>query len=556
MFAMRGHSANIPKSGSSHRGSSYKSMIHPEGGKIPGWRTCLAPSLLVASITFLCFLPSLGNGFVHYDDYGCLLDNSLVLDPSWQSLVRIFTEFYISNYQPIVLVVFRFFYAIFGLDAFIFHVFPLLLHTANACLLFYILIRMGIKPWTALISGLVFSIHSLRVEGISWVYAGFNYTICSFFFLAAVLAYLIDLKEGIVGCRRGWTIAVLYCLAVLSKPAAIVLPFALLMLDFLLKRPPSTMLLKEKIPLFILATIFLWIGIMAQQSGGATAVGGEFLMWERPVIALKALAYYLVKTVWPVELSVLVPYPTRQELLLIMSYGDVLLLLTICVSCVLTVGRTRLPLFVMGWYIICIFPALRLVPLGHSLVGDRYTYLPAIGLSIGIGLMLDAFKNLKQRRIWFAVLAATLVYFGRLSWKQSKVWRDDLSLWQHTASVVPDSVLAHTHLGSAYAMAGRLEEAKAEFQIVRKLGPDLPYADFGFGKVYGQAGDFQKAIEHFEHVVRLDPTHKEAYIWLGIAYCGLEDWGNAHRVFQKAIRLGGDVPEQFLQEVLRHVKAN
>jgi len=538
------------------RGLHDNKIIRPTANSGPGWRTCLAPAFLVATVTFLCFLTALWNGFVRYDDYGYLLENPHVLDLSWKGLARILTEFYLSNYQPVVLLAFRFLYTIFGLSEFIYHLVPLFFHTLNTCLLFYILIRLGIKPWTALISGLVFSIHPLRVEGISWVYAGFNYTISSFFFLLAVSVYLTNLKEGMVGFRRGWTIAVLYCLAVLSKPAAIVLPFALLMLDFLLKRPSSTLLLKEKIPLFILATIFLWIGIKAQQSGGATTVGGEFLMWERPVIVLKALAYYLVKTVWPVELSVLVPYPTRQELLLIMSYGDVVLLLAICVSCVLTVGRTRLPLFVMGWYIICIFPALRLVPLGHSLAGDRYTYLPAIGLSIGIGMMLDAFKNLKRRRIWFAVLAATLIWFGKLSWKQSKVWRDDLSLWQHTASVVPDSVLAHTHLGSAYAMAGRLEEAKAEFRIVRKLGPDLPYADFGFGKVCGQVGDFQKAIKHFEHVVQLDPTHKEAYIWLGIAYCGLEDWANAHRVFQKAIRLGGDVPEQFLQEVLRHVKAN
>lgn len=523
---------------------------------VPGWRPCLVPTLLVAAVTLLCFLPSLWNGFVHYDDYGYLLDNSIVLDLSWKGLARIFTEFYISNYQPIVLLTFRFLYSVFGLSEFIYHLFPLLLHTANACLLFYILVRMGIKPWTALIASLVFSIHPLRVEGVAWVYAGFNYTISSFFFLAAVLTYLVGLQAKSAGPGRLWTISFLYCLAMLSKSAAIVLPFVLLMLDFLLKRPLSRLLLKEKTPLFVLAIIFLFVGIWAQHSGGAMAVGGEFAIWERPVMVLKALAYYLVKTIWPVNLSVLVPYPTRQDLLMVSSYGSVLLLLTICAACLLTVGRTRLPLFVMGWYIICIFPALRLVPLGHSLVGDRYSYLPSVGLSIGIGLMFQLRTNLKWRRYWFAVLGAMLICFGVLSWKQSEVWRDDLSLWRHTVSVVPDSVLAHAHLGSAHAMVGRFEEAKAEFRIVRKLAPDLPNADFGFGKVFGQEGNFQKAVEHFEHVVRLDPTHKEGYVWLGIAYCGLKDWENAHNAFQEAIRLGADVPEQFLQEVLRHVKAN
>ncbi len=529
-------------------------MTLPRANSVPEWRAALGPAFAVAFVTFVVFSPSLWNKFLRYDDYGYLLENPLVLDLSWKGLARIFTEFHICNYQPVVMLAMRILYTIFGLNEFVYHLFPLMLHTANTCLLFFILVRMGIRPWAAVICALFFSVHPLRVEGVVWVYAGFNYSISSFFFLSAVLAYLIKLQEGSLGSLGSWTIPILFCLAALSKSAAIVLPFVLLMLDFLLKRPWSRDLLKEKIPLFVLAIVFLFVGMLAQYSGGAADVGHEFATWERPVMVLKALAYYLVKTIWPVNLSVIVPYPTRQELLMPWSYGNVLLLMTVFLGCLVAARRTRTPLFVTGWYVICIFPALRLVPLGHSLVGDRYTYLPAIGLSIGIAMMLESLKNVKRRQFALAVLGAALLCLGTLSWKQSKVWKDDLSLWKHTVSVVPESVLAHTHLGSAYAMAGRLEEARAEFKTVQKIAPDLTHADFGFGKVYGIEGDLERAAQHFERVIQMDPTHHEANVWLGIAYCGLKEWKNAHRVFQKARELGGNVPEQFLEEVLKHAQ--
>jgi len=215
--------------------------------------------------------------------------------------------------------------------------------------------------------------------------------------------------------------------------------------------------------------------------------------------------------------------------------------------------RHRLPLFVLGWYITFVLPASRLMPLGHSLVGDRYTYLPAIGLSVGIGMMLQSLKGIKWKRIGLVSLFATVFLLGTLTWKQCKVWRDDLSLWQHTVAVVPDSAVANGQLGSAYCRAGRLEEAKGQFRILQQLAPHLPGADFGFATVYGQEGNFEKAVDHLERVIRMEPHHKDAYVYLGIAYCGLEDWENAHRAFQKARDLGGGVPKQFLRRVLQHV---
>ena len=512
----------------------------------------LLPLVSIVAAGMICYLPVLCNGFLRYDDYGLLVNNPLVKDPSWRGLGRILSEFYASNYQPVVLILLRVLYALFGLNELVFHLVPLLFHAANSCLLYLILNQVGVSRRIAVICTLLFSLHPLRVEAVAWVYAGFSYTISAFFFLAAVLSYLEGLAQvGKANVR--WQTLALFGMAVLSKPVAIVLPFALCAIDFLLKRPMNISRLKEKWLLLGQGAMLLLIATWAQHAGGATSVSGDFGTWERLVIPLKAMAFYVSKTLWPFGLTVLVPYPTHDNLFSTGSYGSLLVLLIPWMVWFLAVDRRRSILFGVVWYLVCIFPVLRLIPIGHSLVGDRYSYLPSIGLSIGLGFILTGISNAKIRGATVVSLGVCIVLLATLSRQQAQIWKDDVSLWKHAVSVTPDSILAHTHLGSAFSMAGRLGEAHKEFRMVQRWAPDLPNGDFGLGKLYGQRGEFEQSIKHFERVIRLDPDHNEAYTWLGVSFCGLKQWEKAYQSFQKARRLGGKVPMRFYREASRRL---
>jgi len=509
------------------------------------------PLTLIAVAVLLCFMPALDHGFLRYDDYGLLVNNPLVKDGSWQGMGRILSEFYASNYQPVVLILFRFLHALFGLNPFIFHLIPLLLHVANSCILYLVFNRIGVAQRISVLCVLLFALHPLRVEAIAWVYAGFSYTLSSFFFLTAVLSYLARVKNTGDSAYVGWPTMVLFGLAVLSKPVAIVLPLALCALDLLLKRPMNVSLLKEKMPLFLFGISLLAITSWAQHVGGATSVSDDFAMWERLVIPLKALSHYWVKTLWPVGLSVLVPYPTQEDLLSVTSYTSLLFLLVPWIAWFVAGDQRRPVLFGIIWYLVCIFPVLRFIPIGHSLIGDRYSYLPAIGLSLAIGAILNSASNLKMRRISLGGLSALTLLFAVLSWSQLQVWKNDLSLWKHAVSISPDSILAHTQLGSALSVAGRLKQAESQFQAVQRLAPDLPNADFGLGKLYGQQGEFGKSVKHFERVIKLDPAQNEAYLWLGIAHYGLGQWEEAYHSFQRAKKLGAEVPNKLYRDASR-----
>lgn len=506
----------------------------------------------IAAAGMICYLPVLNDGFLRYDDYGLLVNNPLVRDPSWQGLARIFSEFYASNYQPVVLILFRCLYSLFGLNEPVFHLVPLLFHAVNSCLLYLILNRVRVSQRASVVCSLLFSLHPLRVEAVAWVYAGFSYTISAFFFLAAILSYLTELNKKEDRAYVGWPTLVLFSLAVLSKAVAIVLPLALYALDFLLKRPLDRRRLIEKAPLLGLAGIWVLIMTWAQHAGGATSVGGDFATWERLVIPIKALSYYVAKTLWPVGLSVLVPYPTHGHLLSVTSYAGLLLLLIPWIAWFVAADHRRPILFGILWYLVCILPVLRLIPIGHSLVGDRYSYLPALGLSIGVGVIVSSI-SLKMRGISLVGLSALTILFATVSWNQVHVWNNDLSLWRHAVTIAPDSVLTRTHWASALSISGRLDEAENEFRALQGLAPHLPNGDFGLGKIYGQRGEFEKSVQHFQRAIELDSDRNEAYMWLGVSLCGLGQWEAAHGSFQKAKALGGEVPLQFFQEASRHV---
>ena len=61
---------------------------------------------LLALVVLLVFLPSLRNGFINWDDQVYVLNNSSIKALTAANLRKIFTSYYVSNYQPLTLLSF------------------------------------------------------------------------------------------------------------------------------------------------------------------------------------------------------------------------------------------------------------------------------------------------------------------------------------------------------------------------------------------------------------------------------------------------------------------
>jgi tetratricopeptide (TPR) repeat protein len=72
-------------------------------------------------------------------------------------------------------------------------------------------------------------------------------------------------------------------------------------------------------------------------------------------------------------------------------------------------------------------------------------------------------------------------------------------------------------LGQGYMAIGRLDEAKAQFELVRQASPKDPFGNFGLGQVYARQARYDFAVEAFDAAITIKPDHWESYVEKGYA---------------------------------------
>ena len=181
----------------------------------PKLRTALLAVLLVA-MTVVAYAPALQAGFVWDDDY-YVTENELLHAPD--GLRRIWLSMDSpSQYFPAVYTSFRVEHSFWGLDPFGYHLVNVLLHAANALLLWYLLARLAVPG--AWLAAAVFALHPVQVESVAWVTERKN-LLSLFFSLGSLLAWL-RFAESASRARFPLYAAsfLLYALALASKTTA------------------------------------------------------------------------------------------------------------------------------------------------------------------------------------------------------------------------------------------------------------------------------------------------------------------------------------------------
>ncbi|MFO0983170.1 MAG: glycosyltransferase family 39 protein [Planctomycetota bacterium] len=186
---------------------------------------------------------------------------------------------------------------LFGLDPCGHHATSVLWHAANVVLLFVLLRWATGAVWQSALASILFAVHPLRVESAAWV-AERKDVLSAWFWLATMLAYVRYARAP--SNARYVLVAILYALGLMAKPMLVSLPFALLLLDHWpparAARPRS--LVKEKLPLIVLAAASCVVTVIAQRAGGAVASTGAIPLSARIGNALTAYVIYLQQMLW------------------------------------------------------------------------------------------------------------------------------------------------------------------------------------------------------------------------------------------------------------------
>src|SRR6266478_3094519 len=154
-------------------------------------RGYLILALVLVVTTILAYQPAWHGGFI-WDDDAYITNNELLT--ARDGLRRIwFSLDSPSQYFPLVYTVFRFEHSWWGLSPTGYHFVNILLHLANALLLWSLLTRMRVPG--AWLAGAIFALHPVQVESVAWITERKN-VLMGLFFLLTIRAWVkyVDLR--------------------------------------------------------------------------------------------------------------------------------------------------------------------------------------------------------------------------------------------------------------------------------------------------------------------------------------------------------------------------
>jgi Flp pilus assembly protein TadD len=488
---------------------------------------------------------------------------------TWDSARWAFTSFHIANWHPLSWLSHMLDVELFGPEPGPAHLTNVVLHASNAVLLFLALRFMTGAIWPCALVATLFAVHPLRVESVAWVSERKD-VLSGLFWMLTMLAYAWYARRPALS--RYLVVFAALALGLMSKPSLVTLPCVLLLLDLWpLRRwrlpgsrsqgyvadagsdpggadaTPVHWLLLEKLPLLGLSAASSVITVLAQQSGLAIGTLESVPMGARLANAAVAYVAYLWKTLWPANLAIIYPHPAlvsadASSALLVPSIAAGLLLA--CVTFLVIWSARRRTYLAVGWlwYLGALVPMVGLVQVGSQAMADRYSYLPLLGIYIGIAWGLrDLLVRWPVRRTFLVGVSAVLVVaYGTATWAQVGTWRNSLSVYQHAVRVTENNYSAHSSLGLVLRSEGELAEAEAHFQRAIRIKPDCDFAHTNLGVVFELQNKLARAAASHEEALRIRPDYAKAHNNLGIVRSKQGRPAEAIARFERAVEIRPD----------------
>lgn len=439
-------------------------------------------SLLAAAVAlfaFVLFLSAIGNDFVSLDDRVYVLENPNLKLPFLSYVYWSLTNLYF-NWHPVTWFSYGADFALWGLNPRGYHLTSVLLHAANAALVFLFAFQILSRcpgrgrrraAASAAAVALLFSAHPIQVEAVAWTSARKD-VLFAFFWLLAANSYLRRFGSSRPGAWYALSLA-FFLLSASSKAMAVSFPAILLLIDaYPLRRLSngSAALVRaaaEKVPFLVVAVLCSWVTVLAQKQANAIVGLDRIPLSMRLANASSALSFYLGKTFCPVSFVPFYPQPDEPVRLLGPAAAAFLI-----VSLAAVVSWRRWPWVACLWfaYVGLLLPTLGLVQVGGQSAADRYMYLPVLVPFLLVSEIVLSAVGWGERALpaWRAGCAAVvlLVVLGALSFqtnRQIAVWANPLSLWDHVIAENPDDARSLWARADLLVAAGRYAEAVADY---------------------------------------------------------------------------------------------
>ncbi len=548
---------------------------------------------LLGLVTFVLYCGTLSFDFV-WDDLPQIVNSPIIR--SWSNLPRAFSSdlwYHVARhqvyYRPLFVAWSMLNYTLFGLRPWGWHLGAVLLHVGAVTAVFWLMRRLGLEYWTAALATMIFALHPIHIEPVTWVSAASD-TMVTMFVALAFAAFL----RGRDATRRHRTacwiwlasLALLAC-ALLTKEMAVVFPALVGIYAWLHPRQEKASPWPRVIAAVIEATPYVVVTLAYALLRGHALLHstGQFdpshgMLDVARTLPL-VLSIYLRQLLLPVGITGLYYTPYVTSAFLAQIAFPVLVLTAALVGLWYWNRRegNSTVAFAGLWLLVGLAPALYLRNfLNGDFVRDRYMYLPSIGFAIlaAMGLRrLPSFKGWNARAVQGCAVIVLCVGYVGASLAQQVYWANDLMVLLRGQSLYPENPYVMAGLAKEYSQRGVHDRAIALAESLVRDHPDYGYGPLtlagvyihagryeegrnwldrvnpdyakseagmaGLAGLYGQMGDYERAFALCSEILE-----KEPYLYSALYNCGnihLIDgqYKEAEQLLSRAVQL---VPEQ------------
>jgi tetratricopeptide (TPR) repeat protein len=408
-----------------------------------------------------------------------------------------------------------------GFEPFVFHLTNVLLHALNAALVWLFMgalfekaqLPERVRAFRGLfVYGLplLFLVSPIQTESVAYI-SSRSEVLAASFYIGGLLAF-VRLRD-----RNSWltAAAVMACFvgAALSKQDKLTLPFAVLLLDYLLLSSCDWRGLKKNLPLYGLFGAGMVAGFFVVVRPFLFAKTAGFgLDWREYLFTqFRVVFRYMRQELIPFGLNVDPDIPASQSLGDHLSWLALLALIALVGGAWRLRKRAPLPVFGLLLFLLVLAPTTTFFPL-TDFAAERRLYLPSAGLYLVLlWAMTRVFEPGAAAAKW--ALAAVLAVYSLGTFQRAGVWSDEVALWADAVAKSPEKERPWTWLGRAYFQRG--DEARAQqawnraSELVKPGSEQEAFLFSNLGLLEARHQRWEKAIEYYARAletIRFQPT--------------------------------------------------
>ncbi|HOZ62033.1 MAG TPA: tetratricopeptide repeat protein [Smithellaceae bacterium] len=512
--------------------------------------------LIIIAMVLYIYWPVQDYGFIYFDDDVYITQNiHLQSGITTDGLRWAFTTTYFGLWNPLTWLSLMLDYRIFGLNAGGYHWTNVILHILNAVLLFFLLRILTGAEWRSAFVAALFAVHPINVESVAWIAERKN-VLSTFFWMTTMLCYVWYAKRP--GWKRYVPVLISFAMGLMSKPMLVTLPFVLLLIDYWplnrtaiaieettghplnLKKEKISFLIMEKIPLFILSAIVIFLTIGAPRTDQTIYTT---FAWRMGNVVFSYVAY-LKNLFSPLDLHV-------YYLSLSVPFWKLFACAVFLIFVTIFVCRyfKRHPYLPVGWfwYLGTFVPVIGFIQIADHTMADRYAYVPFIGIFMMIAWGGEKVfpKTVFLKKILIVLFILIIIFFAVTSRNQIKIWENTVTLFNHVIEKDPKNHLAYQVIGQEMAKRGEHEKALTYFDTALKIHPQFFPAYSNKALVLKKMGKHDEAMKNFETAGRLNKNSPELFYNLSFIYLEEGNYEESLQYALKAIRIKPDYEEAY-----------